>query len=91
MEIGVRELKAHLSAVLERVAGGEVVTITDRGQPKAMLTPPPRPDGALARGVAEGWIRPAPSAGLGPVARQRGRHRVIDVLDEDRAGDGDET
>jgi prevent-host-death family protein len=37
--VGVRELKARLSAWLKRVAAGERVTITDRGKPVALLTP----------------------------------------------------
>lgn len=34
MNVGVRELKQHLSEFLDRAAAGEVVTITDRGVPK---------------------------------------------------------
>lgn len=37
--VGVRELKAHLSSYLERVAGGEAWVVTDRGQPVARLVP----------------------------------------------------
>ena len=33
MEVGVRELKAKLSSYLARAAAGEIVTVTDRGQP----------------------------------------------------------
>jgi prevent-host-death family protein len=34
-EIGVRELEARLSAVLQRVSGGEQVRVTVRGRPVA--------------------------------------------------------
>ena len=39
MTIGVRDLKAHLSACLKRVQAGERLTVTDRGRAVAMLTP----------------------------------------------------
>jgi prevent-host-death family protein len=37
--ISVRAAKAHLSALLELVAGGREITITSDGQPKAVLSP----------------------------------------------------
>jgi prevent-host-death family protein len=37
--IGVRELKAHLSACLKRVQAGQRLTVTDRGRAVAMLAP----------------------------------------------------
>ena len=37
--ISVRSAKAHLSALLELVAGGQEITITSDGQPKAILSP----------------------------------------------------
>ena len=36
--ISVREAKAHLSALLDLVAGGQDITITSDGEPKAMLS-----------------------------------------------------
>ena len=39
MEVGVRDLKTHLSAYLERVKCGEIVIITARGKPIARLEP----------------------------------------------------
>ncbi len=36
---GIRELKQNASAVVAEVAGGETVTITDRGRPVARLVP----------------------------------------------------
>ena len=35
----VAEVKAHLSAILEAVAGGEEVVITKRGKPVARILP----------------------------------------------------
>jgi prevent-host-death family protein len=37
--INVRAAKAHLSALLEMVAGGQEITITSDGKPKAVLLP----------------------------------------------------
>lgn len=83
MDVGVRELKAQLSAYLARAAQGEVITVTDRGHPVAVLAPPPaRVD--LAAAVAAGWVRPAEEPGLGPVVRQTSSAQVLDVLAEDR-------
>ncbi len=38
-EIGVRELKATVSAVIESVEGGGAYVITKRGRPAAVLLP----------------------------------------------------
>ena len=37
--VGAYEAKTHLSQLLERVAGGEWITITKHGQPVAVLKP----------------------------------------------------
>jgi prevent-host-death family protein len=83
MDVGVRELKQHLSEYLERAAAGETIRVTDRGQPKAMLGPIPG-SGQLAAGIAEGWIREPEEAEPGPVRRARSPREVADVLLEDR-------
>ena len=36
--VGVRELKNHLSAYIDRVRDGEEIVVTDRGRPVARLT-----------------------------------------------------
>lgn len=38
-EIGLREAKAHLSELVDRVQGGETVTLTRHGRPVARLVP----------------------------------------------------
>jgi prevent-host-death family protein len=38
--VGTFEAKTHLSQLLERVAKGERIMITNRGKPIAMLVPP---------------------------------------------------
>jgi len=39
MEVDIKEVKAHLSRLLERVALGEEVTIAEAGKPVAKLVP----------------------------------------------------
>ncbi|CAN5505299.1 type II toxin-antitoxin system Phd/YefM family antitoxin [soil metagenome] len=39
-EIASRELRNHTRAVLDRVADGEVLTVTQGGRPVAVLGPP---------------------------------------------------
>ena len=41
--VGSAEASAHLPQLLERVANGERILITDQGQPRAMLVPPEVP------------------------------------------------
>lgn len=83
MDVGVRELKQHLSEYLERAAKGEVIRVTDRGQPKALLCPVPGV-GRLLAGVEEGWIRaPEPSEPT-PMPRFKSKQSVAEVLSEDR-------
>jgi prevent-host-death family protein len=38
--VGTFEAKTHLTQLLERVAKGERIVITNRGKPVAMLVPP---------------------------------------------------
>lgn len=84
MDVGVRDLKQHLSEHLRRVAGGEVIRITDRGVPVATLSPITAGD-PLQRGVDEGWIRPPSRTGLiGENERFPAPVRILDVLREDR-------
>jgi prevent-host-death family protein len=56
-EEGIRALKQNASKVVARVASGEIVTITDRGRPVALLAP--IPVGRLDGLVAAGRARPA--------------------------------
>jgi prevent-host-death family protein len=45
--VGAYEAKTHLPQLLDRVANGEIITITKHGKPVAMLVPPaqaPRPN-----------------------------------------------
>ncbi len=84
MEVGVRELKAHLSEYLDRAERGEIIRVTERGRPKAVLGPLPGKL-RLEEGIEEGWVTPAktnapPSKGR----RFRARTSIADALLEDR-------
>lgn len=59
-EIGVRELKASLSAVLRRVSGGEQVRVTARGRPVADIVPAGASagDDAMRALIAQGRVVP---------------------------------
>jgi prevent-host-death family protein len=82
-DVGVRDLKQHLSEYLERAERGELVTVTDRGKPKALLGPLPG-RARMDEGIAAGWITPATGARLSPTPRWAGRRSVLEALAEDR-------
>lgn len=82
--VGVRELKAHLSSYLQRVAAGEELVVTDRGRPVARLVPLGPGTDTLAELMASGLVSvprrpkaPAPQ----PVT---GRGAVSDLVAEQR-------
>jgi len=83
MDVGVRELKEHLSEYLERASRGEVIRVTDRGRPKAILCPVPG-ESRLEQGIREGWIRPGNGEHPVPVVRVRAIGSTLAWLDEDR-------
>jgi prevent-host-death family protein len=82
-DVGIRELKQHLSEYLDRAERGELVRVTDRGRPKALLGPLPG-RANIDDGVAAGWITPGSGKRLGAIARVKADTRVLDVLAEDR-------
>jgi prevent-host-death family protein len=62
LEVGVRDLRDHLSRYLERVKAGEELTVTEHGRPIARLVgprPPNRWDELVARGLIRPALRPA--------------------------------
>ena len=68
--ISIRAAKAHLSALLELVAGGQEITITSDGEPKAVLSPVGRRE---ARKVFTGtWdhLKKMPAWSGGPTAEE---------------------
>jgi prevent-host-death family protein len=55
--VGAYEAKTHLSALLERVAAGEELTITRHGTPVARLVPVKKVSTAAQRhAIIEQWI-----------------------------------
>ena len=82
-DVGIRELKQRLSEYLDRAERGEVLRVTDRGRPKAMLGPVPG-RARIEEGIRVGWITPGSGKALGLARRAKGRSRVLDVLAEDR-------
>lgn len=84
VDVGVRELKQHLSHYIDRAEHGEMVRVTERGRPVAMLGPLPG-EGRIREGIAEGWVSPASRTGLGTVRRWKAARRVLDALAEDRS------
>jgi prevent-host-death family protein len=83
MDVGVRELKQRLSEFLDRAERGEIIRVTDRGRPKALLGPLPG-KGRMEQGVAEGWVRPGTGERLRPTRRFRGLRTIAEVIAEDR-------
>ncbi|HUP69364.1 MAG TPA: type II toxin-antitoxin system prevent-host-death family antitoxin [Acidimicrobiales bacterium] len=57
-EIGIRELRDHLSRYLEMVQGGEEVVVTDRGRAIARVLPMSG-ERTIDRLIAEGLVTPA--------------------------------
>jgi prevent-host-death family protein len=61
-EVGVRELKARLSAYLAAVQQGKEVIVTDRGRPVARIVPVDAEwEAHRAQMIAQGRLRPARS------------------------------
>ncbi len=83
MDIGVRDLKQRLSEVIERASKGEIIRVTDRGKPKAILGPVPGVE-RVELGVEQGWIRAAEPLRVARVKRHAARRSSAEVLDEDR-------
>ncbi len=84
MDVAVRELKAKLSAYLERATAGEIITVTDRGRPVAVLGPL-LGHVDLAAAVAARWVTPATGGRLKPVRRHASQRTVQQTITEDRA------
>jgi prevent-host-death family protein len=58
MEVGIRELRDHLSRYLDRVRDGDEVVVTDRGRAIARVVPVGS-ERVLDRLIAEGIVTPA--------------------------------
>ena len=83
MEVGIRELRAHLSRYLDRVRDGEEVVITDRGRAIARVVPVGT-ERVLDRLIAEGIVTPArrPKRPAGKPIKAKGT--VSDLVTDQR-------
>lgn len=61
--VGTFAAKTHLTQLLVRVAKGEKILITNRGQPVAMLVPPEVDQGGDIAGLVEEMLRSRDEAG----------------------------
>jgi prevent-host-death family protein len=88
-QVGIRELRQRASELLRRVEGGEIIEITDRGRPIAVLAPLP-PGGPLERLRASGDLE-APRGDLAdlppPLALTGGSEAPSAALARLRAGE----
>ncbi len=86
MDVGIRDLKARLSEHLDRVARGEVITVTSRGRRVAQIVPVLGRSN-LDRGLAEGWITREVERPPEPVLRQKplaGTPTTTELISQDR-------
>ena len=56
-KVNVHEAKTQLSKLLQRVAGGEEITIANRGVPVARLVPATQPSATRQLGVESGRLK----------------------------------
>ncbi len=86
--VGVRELRQNLSVYLRRVTENqEVLEVTDRGQPVALLTPLPMSDDPIHRLEAMGLISRRATAHpstLPDPAPHRGGPTLTEIILADR-------
>jgi prevent-host-death family protein len=87
MRVGARELKSKLAEYLRRVKAGETIIVTERGKTIGQIVPvqptlEKRLKGLVSSGLTE-WDgrKYQPKK---PVARNRSRRQVSDLVSEDR-------
>ena len=87
MNVGVRELKMHLSRYLRQVKAGKTIIITEHGKPIGQLMPAALPleerlQAMIRAGLAT-WngqkLRP-----FKPTVKLRGDKSIADLIGEDR-------
>jgi prevent-host-death family protein len=87
-QVGIRELRQNLSVYLARIARGETLEVTDRGQPVAILAPLPKPTSVLERLKREGRLTPAKGDVLAlkrpPMAMSRRGSAALELQRKDR-------
>jgi prevent-host-death family protein len=81
---GVREVKNHLSAYLERVKLGEEIVITDRGEPVARLTSVGPDVDQMQALIDQGIVIPATAPRSLPARRVRVKGSLTDLVADQR-------
>lgn len=88
--VGVRELRENLRAYLAQAKSGDIVEVTDHGEPVARLVPVPEEQDIIERLKAEGIIDPDSGDGrldlLPPPVKISGRP-LSEILQEMRDED----
>jgi prevent-host-death family protein len=86
-KVGIRELKAQLSAYLRHVKGGATVIVTERGKPIGRIVPISQPTQekleALSQAGLIAWSGQRLQS-LAPVTQAKGDRTVADLLMENR-------
>jgi prevent-host-death family protein len=83
MEVGIRELRNHLSRYLDRVRDGDEVVVTDRGRAIARVVPVSG-ERILDRLIAEGIVTPARRPKRPAAKPVKGEGTVSDLVGEQR-------
>mgnify|MGYP000368555494 CR=1 FL=1 len=86
-QVGVRELKMHLSEYIQQVKAGRVVVITEHGRQVGRIVPVGQSLDACLQAMAQSglisWSGRKPEVPT-PVASRHDRPNVADLLIEDR-------
>ena len=84
MDVGIRDLRNHLSRYIDQVREGGELVVTDRGAAVARIVPV-EGGRVLDRMVAEGLVTPAPVGERArPASRVRAKGRVSDLVADQR-------
>jgi prevent-host-death family protein len=83
-QVGVREVKNHLSAYLDRVRDGEEIVITDRGRPIARLTSLEPEADRLHSLIDQGVLIPATASRALPSRRIRAKGSLGELAAAER-------
>jgi prevent-host-death family protein len=84
VEVGIRELRAHLSRYLDRVREGDEIVVTDRGKPIAQILPM-NGQRKIDRLIAAGLVTPAPRKEPRPLPKPiKIEGGISDLIDEQR-------
>lgn len=83
MEVGIRELRDHLSQYIQQVEAGDEVVVTDRGRAVARVVPI-KGIRAIDRLIAEGLVTPATSGKCRARPRTKTVGTVSDLVADQR-------